>query len=206
MPTALEQLLRHPSIWRGGSTPKKEPGYVPTGWAELDAALPGGGWPRGALTEILTDQQGIGELSLLLPALGQLTSAALWAVWVAPPLVPYAPALQAHGCDLARVLMIHPSDDAQALWAAEQLLHAKATGIVMLWATKADDRRLRRLQLAAETGTSVAVIFRPTAYAQHSSPAALRLQVSAGSECRPEALIHVLKCRGRLPARMLRAR
>ena len=206
MPASLEQLLRHPSIWRGGNTPRHEPGHIPTGWAELDAALPGGGWPRGALTELLTDQQGIGELGLLLPALHRLTSESLWAVWVAPPLIPYAPALQARGCDLARVLIIHPSDDAQTLWAAEQVLKAKATGAVLLWAQQADDRRLRRLQLAAESGTSVAILFRPLAYARRSSPAALRLQISAGNELAPEPHINVLKCRGRLPARLLRAR
>ncbi|MEM7404227.1 MAG: translesion DNA synthesis-associated protein ImuA [Pseudomonadota bacterium] len=201
MSAALEQLLRHPAIWRGGHDPKPEPGHVATGRPELDAVLPGGGWPRGALTEILTDQQGIGELSLLLPALDELTAEGLWAAWVAPPMVPYAPALQARGCDPERVLVVKPGDELQSLWAAEQLLHTKATGAVLLWARQADDRRLRRLQLAAESGRAIAVIFRNAAYARQSSPAALRMALSTQTDPASGMQVDVLKCRGRLPAR-----
>ncbi|MAP12636.1 MAG: SOS cell division inhibitor SulA [Gammaproteobacteria bacterium] len=204
MAAAIEQLLRHPSIWRAGADPRPETGYIATGWDELDRALPGGGWPRGAITEILLEQHGIGELGLLLPALSQLTQQALWAAWVAPPLIPYAPALHARGCDLSKVVTVKLKDDAQALWAAEQLLHTQATGAVLLWTQNADERRLRRLQLAAETGTTLAVIFRPAQQARRSSPAALRLMLNVSSST-GQLNVEVLKCRGRLPARLLRA-
>ena len=204
MAAALEQLLRHPSIWRAGADPRPESGHFATGWDELDQALPGGGWPRGAITEILLEQHGIGELSLLLPALSRLTQQALWTAWVAPPLIPYAPALHARGCDLSKIVTVRADDDAQALWAAEQLLHTQATGAVLLWTQNADDRRLRRLQLAAETGTTLAVLFRPAAQARKSSPAALRLLLHA---VQPDGRLQmeVLKCRGRLPTRLLHA-
>ena len=87
---------------------------IPTGFRELDRALPGGGWPLGAITEIFVDGYGIGELELLMPALAALTKEdpakpKKWVAWIAPPFVPYAPALQQHGVNIDRLLMIHPT-------------------------------------------------------------------------------------------------
>ena len=68
---ALEQ--RYPGLWRAGqlghlgragSVPA-----LPTGHDALSAELPGGGWPVGALTELLLADPGVGELRLLRPAL-----------------------------------------------------------------------------------------------------------------------------------------
>ena len=56
----LARLLEHPALWRGRSAAR-----VPTwstGYPVLDAGLPGGGWPRAGLVEILTPQPGVGEL------------------------------------------------------------------------------------------------------------------------------------------------
>lgn len=205
MSASVEQLLRHPSIWRAGAAPRPEAGHLPTGWSELDAALPGGGWPLGALTEILTDAPGVGELGMLLPALNTLVARRLWLAWVAPPMVPYAPALAAHGLDLSRVLSVTPQGDTQALWAAEQLLHARATGAVLLWTHSRDERHLRRLQLAAESSGSLAILFRSAHMASSSSPAALRLRVSGASRVDRGPDVEVLKCRGRLPFTRLHA-
>jgi cell division inhibitor SulA/protein ImuA len=80
---------------------------VPTGFPDLDRSLPGGGWPRVGLVEILTPHLGIGELYLLLPALARLTHqpSARWCAWIAPPFQPFAPALTAHGLKLERLLI-----------------------------------------------------------------------------------------------------
>src|SRR5258706_12995310 len=96
---ALEEVLRHPRVWRGNALAGGVPA-VPTGFAELDAELPGGGWPAGSLTELLVPAKGIGELGLLLPALARLTCAGKRGVWLAPPYLPHAPALAAAGIDL----------------------------------------------------------------------------------------------------------
>ena len=204
MSAAVEQLLRHPSIWRAGATPKYEAGHLATGWSELDQILPGGGWPLGALTEILTTAPGVGELGMLLPALGTLVRQQQWLAWVAPPMVPYAPALAAQGCDLSRVLAVTPQSETQALWAAEQLLKARSTGAVLLWTAARDERQLRRLQLAAEASGSLAVLFRDASFASVSSPAALRVLVNGTCAIDRGPEVQVLKCRGRLPARHLR--
>lgn len=169
------------------------PSTLSTGFATLDAALPGGGWPQGAVTELLPASMGIGELSLLLPALAQLTRNARQIAMLAPPCLPYAPALQQHGVVLRHLLLIRPADDAALLWAAEQLLRCNATGAVLLWPRQIDDRRVRRLQLAAEAGGSCAFLYREDAAHRQSSPAALRmrLQPAAGG-----LQITIIKARG----------
>ena len=46
-----------------------------SGFAALDAQLPGGGWPHGVLTELLLPEPGVGELRLLAPALAAVAAA-----------------------------------------------------------------------------------------------------------------------------------
>src|SRR5690606_2768600 len=105
---SLESVLQHPGIWRGNQRAQTAADALPTGFAVLDELLPGGGWPRGALTEVLLSRQGIGELRLLTPALARQSQADGWLAWVAPPYVPYAAALAAAGIDLARLLVAKP--------------------------------------------------------------------------------------------------
>ena len=104
---SLEKLLENPRIWRGSSQIDARAGLA-SGYPKLDRCLPGGGWPLAALTEILIEQYGIGELRLLMPALAQLSVEKTqveytepgWIAWIAPPFQPYAPALQQYGIDL----------------------------------------------------------------------------------------------------------
>jgi len=192
--TALTDILRHPGIWRRGASVRPAADIEPSGLAELDALLPGGGWPRGALTEILIEHDGIGECSLVLPALAALTQARKRVVFIAPPYIPYAPALAAAGIDLSQLVHIDASV-ADTHWTAEQCLRAGCCGAVLNWLPNADYRKLRRLQLAAETGAAIGFVFRPLRAAKETSPAALRLQVTI-RESGPQ--IEILKCRGRL--------
>ena len=73
MSSSLDKLLENPRIWRGRNQTQRQAGLA-SGYAELDRHLPGGGWPPAALTEILTEQYGIGELRLLMPALARLST------------------------------------------------------------------------------------------------------------------------------------
>lgn len=190
----LSELLRHPGIWRRGAERVGAPDTLPTGHPALDAMLPGGGWPRGALTEILVDQDGLGECSLVLPALAMLTQARRRVAFIAPPHIPYAPALAAAGLALDQVVHI----EANALdthWSAEQCLRAGCCGAVVNWLPRADYRQLRRLQLACETGGSIGFVFRPLGCSRETSPASLRLKVVAGND---GPRIEIIKCRGRL--------
>jgi hypothetical protein len=188
-PGGLDDLLQRSDIWRGGTHAASDH-VLPTGHAALDAAI--GGWPQGALTELLTDSQGIGEVSLLLPSLAAL-SRERWIAFVAPPHIPYAPALAAAGIDLARFLWLRPDNEADTLWAMEQSLRSGVCGAVLGWPTRADHRALRRLQLAAETGNALAVLYRPRRAAADASPAALRLELAPAAG---GLRIHALKRRG----------
>jgi hypothetical protein len=153
----------------------------PTGFGELDEVLPGGGWPVGAITELMPETQGIGELSLVLPALAQLARAGRCIAWIAPPFLPYPPALMRRGIALEQLLWVRAREARTALWATEQALRCPAIGAVLAWPEDVDDRRLRRLQLAAESGGSCGLLYRAPTCAQQHSPAALRLLLRAGA-------------------------
>ena len=192
---ALDALLRDARVWRGQDSPAPAPSPHPTGHAALDAALPTGGWPEAALVEILFAADGLGELSLLLPALAAVSSRQRPILVVAPPYRPYAPAWRNAGVDLAQLHLLDagPKD---ALWAMEQALRAGCCGAVLGWPLQADDTALRRLQVAAETGRTPGFVFRPLARRDAPSPAPLRLSLR-GTASGPE--LRVLKCRGALP-------
>lgn len=195
---SLFELLHHPRIWRGGDHGRPGP-VVATGFAELDAYLPGGGWPRAALTEILLARHGRGELRLLLPALARISQdpGGQRLIWVAPPWIPYAPALQAAGLDLGRLLVVHANSETEILWAAEQSLRSGSCAAVLAWTRHCNGSGLRRLQLAAAEGGALGVVFRPDTTARDFSPAALRLVVAPGDQ---GVRVEVIKSRGQRPA------
>ena len=116
---------------------------------------------------------------------------------MAPPYIPYAPARARAGVNLARVLWVHAQRGIDGLWAAEQSLCAGTCAAVLAWPTVADTASLRRLQLAAEAGNALGILFRTERAAMESSPAALRLRLE------PDAMglrAQVLKRRGGWPA------
>ena len=197
--SALATLLSHPAIWRGGELGRVAAPSVPSGYAGLDAELPGGGWPAAALTEILPQHEGIGELRILGHALAALAAQGRWLAWIAPPYLPYAPALAAAGIDLTRALFVQPETPREALWAIEQSLRAAHLGALVGWLPQAASREgafraLRRLQLLASRKPAPVFLLRE-ARARHSpSPAALRLQLAASDGT---LRVEILKRRGR---------
>jgi protein ImuA len=191
----LEQLVHdHPQLWLGRGLSYAEPEALPTGHPALDAVLPGGGWPVGALTVIGVPHWGSGEARLLLPAWSCLTQTRRQLIFIAPPYHPYAPALQQAGVDLRHTFLIelersHPD----VFWSMEQLLRHPETGIVLAWPTAWTAGRIRRLQLAAEAGRTLGFLFHDRQVPP--TPAALRLHLNP----LPEGLeIRLLKARGRL--------
>lgn len=187
---ALDGLLAARRLWRGQPAAQVAPDAIATGWASLDAVLPGGGWPSAALSEILLPADGVGELRLVWPALARLSAGEGIVAVVAPPYRPYAPAWQAAGLRHASLQVID-ADPRDALWAAEQCLRSGACSAVLCWPRSADDRALRRLQVAAETGRTPGFAFRAAQAAVNPSPAPLRVAI----EVAPHR-VRVLKCRG----------
>jgi cell division inhibitor SulA/protein ImuA len=200
----LASLLgRH--VWRGGAGQVAQP-VIPTGFAELDRVLPSGGWPQGALIELYAEGAGSGELSLLMPAIVRLSlkeevEEKKWIAWIAPPLIPYAPALRRCGVNIDRLLMIRPSRGRDAertstrdcLWAVEQVIRSGSSSGVLAWLPPTDSVALRRLQLAAEAQGCWTVLFRERAAQAKPSPAALRIRLRYEHEA---VRVDVLKCRG----------
>lgn len=189
---ALHELVADQSrVWHGRGTRALDQG-IPTGFAALDDALPLGGWPKAALTELLLPADGVGEIGLLLPTLVRLTRTEQRVVLVAPPYIPYAPAWRTGGVRLTHLDIID-ADPKQALWAFEQCLRGGACAAVIGWPRAADHHVLRRLQVAADTGRTLGFALRDRRHAEQASPAALRLDVGNDREVR------IRKCRGGHP-------
>lgn len=195
MKASIAELVKLPGVWRGGELERAARPCVPTGHAALDAELPGGGWPVGTLSEVLHDAAGIGEVRLLAGALARAAEGERLIAWINAPHLPYAPALAQAGIPLERCVVVRPANREDALWAAEQALKSGACGALLLWMERFAEEYpwLRRLQMAAEAGGSMAVMFRSTAAERHSTPAHLRVAVAR----EPGALqVRIAKRRG----------
>lgn len=197
---SLPETLRG-ALWQADQLACAPRPGVPCGHARLDAELPGGGWPTGALTELLIDGPGHGELRLLAPVLARLTQAGQQVVCIDPPYHPHGPALAAWGIDLTRVLWVTPREAPDACWAADQALSARC-GVVLCWTREAPHQRagleaaLRRLHLKAQEGDSLLFLLRPMAAAQRASPAALRVRCQPWPEAPMHLAVQLIKRRG----------
>ncbi|HUW39000.1 MAG TPA: translesion DNA synthesis-associated protein ImuA [Rhodocyclaceae bacterium] len=186
----LSALLDARQVWRGRA-PEVPVGDQPTGWCALDAVLPAGGWPEASLSEILLPVDGIGELRLVLPTLARLAQGPRHVVIVSPPYAPCVAGWRQQGVDMRRVEFVDAGEK-DVLWATEQCLRSGSCAAVLAWPRHADDRALRRLQVAAVTGQALAFVFRDRAHRANASPAALRLELEAP----PRSQLWVRKCRG----------
>lgn len=178
----LQNLLERQSVWRGGAPAAAASATFASGYSDLDCALPGGGWPVGGLTEIFCARDGIGEVQLVLPAFAALTRAEKRVAWIAPPHLPYAPALAAAGIDLAHLAVVRAPGRRDALWAVEQTLRSGACHALLAWLPQARYAELRRLSVAAESGRAFVALFRPCAAVAEPSPAVLRLRLESHGE------------------------
>jgi len=170
---AAELEALHPSLWRASQLGRSRTRCVDTGHPSLSNLLPGGGWPSGALVDLLVQQPGIGEVRLLAPALAQASNRKV--VLLQPPHAPQAIAFAAMGVPPASALWLRADRTADALWAAEQVLRSGSCGALLFWQTQIRSDSLRRLHLAAQAGETLFFMMRPIAAAQDPSPAPLRL-------------------------------
>jgi protein ImuA len=97
----------HPALWHAHQLGRPGTAVQASGFATLDAQLPGGGWPLQALTELLLPHAGVGELRLLAPALAALQQRQRSLMWFDPPAAPCAEALAALGIDLEQLVVVH---------------------------------------------------------------------------------------------------
>ena len=201
----LEQAIQRRDTWRGyqgqfpGNIHPANGDYhggdsegLSTGYSALDTQLCQRGWPLGSTIEVLSDGCGLGSMGLFLSAMENLSEQGRWQAFIAPPYTPYAPLLEARGIDTQQVLLVHPQNREDLLWATEQALRSTTCSAVFSWLGAHQYRysELRKLQLAAASGDSLAVLFRPHQAAHHNAPASLRLQMKEYRK------VHILKQRG----------
>jgi len=184
------------SVWRASRIGHSAVQALPSGFAALDAELPGAGWPTGMLTELISRESGIGELRLLVPLLRRLTRERRFVVVLGPPQTPYAPALAGHGIDLDYLLIVQAAHAADRLWAVEQTLKSSGFGALLAWLPQPRTRpeHLRRMQLAAHGTHGPVFLFRSLEAQFDASPAPLRLLLLARAEQRLS--VQILKRRG----------
>lgn len=175
----LQQLLeQRGDLWRGRRRPSVK--ALPSGRAELDSWLPDGGWPCGCLIELLPETLGSGELELLLPVLAAQTRQGWPVMLIAPPMVPCPQRLQRAGVALERLVIVR--DPSQALWVSEQALKSGLCGLILIWHPRGRVKApsIRRLQLAARSGSAPAVLCYQPGQLAPPSLAALRLSITPG--------------------------
>ena len=202
---AIAAEVLHPDLWRGHQFGRHAEQCEPSGFAALDAQLPGGGWPRRVLTELLLPHPGVGEIRLLSHCLRATQRCGRPVMLFDPPATLSGWALAQLGLDVEQLLIIvtcaqpAPGERLRAcewlaktprpasriadavnidarLWALEQTLKSGHAGAVLAWLPpRLRGERLRRLQLAAHAHDGVAFILREMAAAKHPSAAPLRL-------------------------------
>jgi len=196
MPSFDTLLTKYPAhVWLGHHPAANGP-RLSTGLDGLDQLI-GGGWLMGSLVEILAAGPGLGELSLLMPAIAHCTHRGRGAFWLPAEALPYAPALQQAEVNLAGLCLVATADERQRLWAAEQCLRSGACDLVLIAGLKdVPLRNLRRLKLAAAAGGSIAFLHRGERTAAQPSPADMRLRVRRLPGPTAAIQVSVLKCRG----------
>jgi protein ImuA len=190
---------------------RRQGGVRPSGLAAIDAALPEGGLPLGALHEIGSAPGGAaaaeGFAVTLLAGLAQ-QGPVLWCV-AAGGL--YGPGLARLGLPPERLILVRAPRPADLLWAMEEGLRTPGLAAVLGEPRKLDLTASRRLQLAAE-GSGVTGLLLSRAEAMGASAAVTRWLVAPvpsgpplGQDerdfglARPRWRVALTRCRGAVP-------
>ncbi len=197
----LEQGCPAPAA-PGGDTatrPAAPAESVPLGLPAIDAALPWGGLPRGAVHEILCGDPGDGAPTAFLLALIGRQKAAGHAgpvLWVSCRRDLFAPALPVYGCDPADFLFVRCRSGEEVLWAMEDGLRCPALAAVAGDVGMPDFAATRRLQLAAGRGGVPLFLHRPLYRAEKAT----ERRIGKGSTLAPSAAVTRWAAAGRWPA------
>lgn len=219
----LEEL--HPALWRAHQLGRQREHTCASGFDELDAELPGAGWPHRALTELMLPHPGVGELRLLAPALAAVQREQRPVLLFDPPALPCAWTCQAMGLDLQQLVLVRSrpprpgavasrpglrqrlpvfaAATADLLWTLEQTLASGHAGAVLAWLPASlGSEAMRRLQLAAQAHDGPAFVLRDETARLKPSVAPLRLLLTPMA---PDGLaLRLIKRRGPPLARTLR--
>ena len=182
------------SVWRGTELGSAVTKVLSSGFATLDAELPGAGWPCHSLTEILQPQPTVTEWRLLAPAIRQVVASGLQVVIVGPPKTPHLPGLRFAGLDERHLVWIQAQTPSERLWVTEQLVKANSAGLLVSWLPQARQEQIRRLQVCASACDGPVFLCRPATAEFEPSAAPLRVQVRFGVDW--QLHVHLLKRKG----------
>jgi protein ImuA len=173
------------------------------GVPEVDAALPWGGLPRGAMHEVVAEDRGAGDgfaaiLAARLAGDGEV-------LWCARREDLYPPGLAPFGLAARRLILARAVVPEAALWVIEESLRSGALGAVVGEVPALSLAASRRLQLAAAAGATPAILLRP-AGAAGASAALTRWRVAAAASApvwpgvgSPRFRVALERCRGGVP-------
>lgn len=182
------------ALWRGGELRPPPTSIRTSGWAALDAELPGGGWPGMSVTELLISQPGVLEWRLLMPAIKPIVAAGGEVTVVGPARPPSMEGLVQDGIEPDRFWRFNVDEPARRLWVTEQMLKANGADVLIAWLPQVRQEQLRRLQTCAQGFEGLCFLVRPAYALRDSSPAPLRIDVSLAADW--DLRVRVAKRRG----------
>lgn len=184
--------LHHLNAWER-NTSRGSSLVIPAGRPALDELLPAGGWPKAGLVEITVPDEHADAISLLLPALVQLSQQGCWLALVTPPYQARVRVLTAAGMNTSTVLQVNPHPGRSALWTVESMMRSGNCSIVMAWPTCATELMEKKLKKAASAGKTLAILFRTKGMSEHGSTADVRLMVETAES---GAVVYLLDSQG----------
>jgi protein ImuA len=182
------------ALWRGGELRPPPTAIYPSGWKQLDAELPGGGWPGLCVTELLVPQPGILEWRLLGPALKPIVDDDGEVAVVGPARPPGMAGLVQDGINPDTFWRYNVDEPARRLWVTEQILKTNGADVLIAWLPQARSEQVRRLQACATGFEGLCVLVRPAHVLRDSSPAPLRVCASLGPDW--DLRVRIAKRRG----------
>ncbi|GLP95960.1 SulA-like leucine-rich domain-containing protein [Paraferrimonas sedimenticola] len=168
MKKLLGNAPRHPGMWKSNSNSANQGPVV---------------------NHVQVKDQGADEFAEIASKLAQLSRAGQWLVMVAPPTWQYKQMLIEAGVAIDKVLLVHPKDDIDALWAIEKALTSGTCSAVVGWVNGLDQRDSRRLQLAAANAQAVAYLMQPE-YASGHLPASNAISQVSHSKSNSSQSLH----------------
>lgn len=185
---------------------------LPFAVTAIDAALPAGGLPLGALHEVGGDgaesEDGAAAVAFLAGILARL-SPSRPILWCLGRMDLYVLGLALYGVAPQRLILARATNDREILWAMEEGLNSPVLAAVIGEVGTLPALASRRLQLAAETSGVTAFVLHRQGMAAAASSAVTRWRIAAlpgvpvadePGVGRPLWRADLLRCRGGLPA------
>ncbi|MEM7479194.1 MAG: hypothetical protein AAF483_29770 [Planctomycetota bacterium] len=169
----VEQLSREVRQLETAGRSGRTGAGISSGCSALDACLPYQGYASGTIVEYLRSSPACGASYLAFAAAASAMKATEGFLVVVDNQdirsYFYPPNLTAQGIDLKKVVFVRPQSLGDAIWSVDQALRTPAVAAVVAELESLDDRSARRLQLAAETGNTLALLLRSASARQRPS-------------------------------------